>query len=64
MEVMDTNLIVPGVVCWVHCGGDFLPVKVVTRNQRKKTAFVTFCDKDKNDDKKILVKFSDMVSMV
>ena len=38
----DNEDIVKGYVGWVYHEGNYIPAKVVSRNKRKKTAFVKF----------------------
>ena len=60
---IDVEKIVPGFIGWVKYGGDFLLGKVISRNKKKKTAYVKFFSMDGLGKAKQLVSLVDIFDL-
>ena len=60
---IDVEKVVPGFIGWVKYGGDFLLGKVISRNKKKKTAYVKFFSMDGLDKAKQSVSLVDIFDL-
>ena len=57
---LTSNAIVPGFIGWAFYGGTYCPALIVSRNKKKKTAFVKFYSLEGLEKQKQIVNFSDI----
>ena len=58
--LVNIEEIQPGFIGWVRYGGSYIPGKVLSRNKRKKTAYVRFFNTSGFENNKQLISISDL----
>ena len=59
---LTSDTIVPGFIGWAFYGGAYCPALVISRNKKKKTAFVKFYSLEGLEKQKQIVNFTDIFS--